>query len=570
MFYLHLFLAFVSLLLTTSQSFSILPAGYFERDRAKHVLVVGGGGNRGAIPARMVQKLETEDLGRQINASIYSLQATLAYHQDAIRQQQDPSEDQARLFLTEYGIHHPNGPSIDEILKTYRPILTAWTQMLRDQQPQEIPTDREALEAELWPMSALKTQAFRQIEEDLEPILQHLISLLLPSSNRAPLYKIFGTIAGTSTGSIIATALTTEDPQHPGIPMHPDQVLQFYREKSYEIFPSFLCSSSEQCCTRHCLWPMRNTAYRFGHHLTFGYGQDCSCRAACAACWYWSFLGCITECCGLMGEFCCGPFAKLRLCQRCCGPQYDPRPLERILKEQLRNASMGQAMSNLQTTSHSLKRNKLDYCNSHENPDTLVRHAIRKSSAAPTFFGADEGDVDGGVGDNSPVMATLFYAQSQAQRVIERTAVLPFSAPMSRTDPSGASVSGSASLQPTDAPRLEDFFVVSFDTGATAQDLTYLHHGGCLAWGITLEKLLKLLGESNHNHLERMMGENYVRLQPDLPTDLEPMDQPQNVEALIKLTNDYIKEKKYKTLLKSLPGGEKYMDKLFRALWGVS
>lgn len=79
---------------------------------------------------------------------------------------------------------------------------------------------------------------------------------------------------------------------------------------------------------------------------------------------------------------------------------------------------MSKSMSNLQVTAHQLKTNRLTSFSKTGTPTVEVPDAVRPSSAAPTFFRAaysPEGPlVDGGVGNNSPLVLAITQARTEA------------------------------------------------------------------------------------------------------------------------------------------------------------
>lgn len=386
--------------------------------------------------------------------------------------------------------------------------------------------------------------------------------------------KIFGTIGGTSTGAIVAAGLA--------IGKAPSDLEEIYMEKAYTIFPKMRWPDTGNFFQdlKSCAWlPLKNTFSRIGSRLTFGWGAECTCDTNCAwsaiclglgisigepmacldnaaNCCAGSFECCSKRCAKITCSFCSYPLVRLADTGECvctsvhkvtglfpqlCYPVYHAGSLEAELKQVLEAETFdtlkARGQPKLQITAYDLTDDRLVYFNATESGPVPIWEAVRASSAAPTYF---EGKVltttqpshvvvDGGVSDNSPLLAALGLRS-----------------------------------QHTADEFFKNVLVVSVGTGRQYRDQSALVSSGLLR---LIKPLLSMamdgLGESMNKHLEKVLSPRMFRFQPgELPEDLMGLDAPENVHSLKNFAQQYLKDdeihEQMRRLLSELPGGEEY------------
>lgn len=317
----------------------------------------------------------------------------------------------------------------------------------------------------------------------------------IEEATELPIKDIFqGSITGTSTGSFIALGLTFPDKkgQENTGPYSAAEIVDFYRTRAFSMFSGCCafdsCVASLQCPPSH------------------------SGRFICS-------LKSIFSCFGCFG--CCYN------CGGACGPKYTRKALDTELETLLGSTrQLREALGPVQTTTYDIGRGGGVLHLSSTNPHTnqyRFNEAGAASSAAPTYFPAPIiGDgstarprrvcVDGGLIENNPILAAI----EQAQAVIG------------------------------DGSDIRDFTVVSVGTGQAAgafsnEDLRY---AGAFSWARPIIDI-GMDGTSMATHLSFssiFKGGNYYRMQASLSRELLDMDDPRNVEGLIKEADNFCRD----------------------------
>ncbi len=503
---------------------------YEDNERKKRVAVFDGGGVRGAISVRFARKFEEKITKQAKNFCDVS-----EYKHVMLEMLTKKGADTKEKILEELDLISP---------------------VLQEQFKKAATEIRNDLGTEMT-VPMLKVNSAQRF------LISQIIGNLFEkrkSNSVLPLHRIFGTISGTSTGSIIAAGLVKK--------MSPEEIESFYKEKAFEIFPRCGCSGSvSECCKRHIKWPINNIFHRICGILTCGYEKSSrGCVNCCgkigAAVWYWSGLGCIGDICGCIGDCCyrVPGIRECRKCHQCCSPLYRASPLERILEkifeEETFGSLSGDSRPNLQITAYSLTQKGIGpvYLHAGSCSNTLISDAIRASTAAPTFFPGKiitlepseqpqpQLMVDGGVADNSPVLASIIYAIEKIQESPE--------------NPSQTS--------------LQDMILVSFGTGEPKESYDHLKASGCFRWIISIVDIaLDGISRSNNAQLGVHLEKNYYRFQlSELDPHLMQLDQPQNVEELMEKASEFIEYMFLDDLLRILPGGEDYTKRIMEHVFG--
>lgn len=326
-----------------------------------------------------------------------------------------------------------------------------------------------------------------------------------------------GSITGTSTGSLIALGLLSPDKEdQPGAgPYTAAEIVDFYRERASHMF-------SGCCAAGNCIRSSQRGFF-----------------------WWTKNLLCCFRCCGCFHN-----------CKSVCGPRYTREALDAELQALLGSTRpLEEALGPVQTTTYDVSRGGGIVYLSSTDPQTkkyLFPEAAAASSAAPTFFPlASIGDgsptrprrlcVDGGLFENNPTLSAL----RQARTVVG------------------------------DGHDLGDFTVVSIGTGQSAGALTdeNLQQAGALAWARTAVSVAMAgTSEAIHSSFAALFSDgNYFRLQARLPTELLAMDNPDNVEGLIKEADRFCSRTDpttpFNRFLARLEREKKFMNDL-RTLYG--
>lgn len=320
-----------------------------------------------------------------------------------------------------------------------------------------------------------------------------------------PPHRYFTHFGGTSTGSLIAIALTM--PRHRKLvkgrpdgrwdddanwldgPYSPREVKQLYRYLSSQIFVSNdLCGDDVGCC---------------------------GCMSAIVR-----VISSVFTCCGRCECKCCA----LKNCGGLCGSKYTNRRLRHFLQEYFGNTRIRDLLSDITVVAIDVNGRIPVFFNKNKYPETLVRDAALASTAAQTFFPPVsitthpeiEDDrvihcVDGGVVDNSPVTPVMI-------RMLKE-----------RREP-------------------DDFFLLSIGTGELPRHdrISYLRSAGLLKWAEEVPS--QGISASTHaasTHMEELsilIGQNllsqekrFFRIQPHLSPEASAMDDHERVPLLIEL-----------------------------------
>ena len=319
-------------------------------------------------------------------------------------------------------------------------------------------------------------------------ILNELASTL-PEGN--PICEFFqGGITGTSTGSFISLALAA--PSHKNErgeweagPYTPKEIIEFYQQVGSNVFKSWTPSNC---------WS----------NVTSGYGAGCFSSIKKAA---WSLLTCF------------GCFACNKNCGGLCGPKYSNTPLKKALEEKFGDLRLKDAIVPVQVVAYDISLNRPLYFSSFETPDARFVDVALCSSAAPTYFPAVSVEVgpnvkahcvDGGIFDNSPVLASLKLGVSSYTFSFKK------------------------------APHIDDFSLLSIGTGEMLNSSRYksLKHAGLLGWASSAVSMsIDGTTQAGQENLRLLFGsidgDKYYRIQTILTPKLHQMDNPHIRQPLI-------------------------------------
>ena len=206
------------------------------------------------------------------------------------------------------------------------------------------------------------------------------------------------------------------------------------------------------------------------------------------------------------------------------GPRYSARSLEHYLKKYLGQARLGSALTNLLIPAYDMHSAEPWFFKStfaegrrSEMDNPMLWQVARATSAAPTFFppfpmGGEHCFIDGGVFANNPALCA--YAEMRA-------------------------------LQPHESR----CFVLSLGTGLCEQNYSCadVQHWGTLRWVPPL--LGAMMNGSNatvnYQMLTLVGADNYLRIQPTIPTDLTNIDDadPKNLSQLLEVANKELQKR---------------------------
>lgn len=198
-------------------------------------------------------------------------------------------------------------------------------------------------------------------------ILAHLERLLLSMGERRPLYSHFDLISGTSTGGLIALALSN--------PIKEDSLIS-KNENSGKSFKGDPGPSIEQIAS-----------------LYLDYGQTIFPKNQ--------------------------SLFQLNVIGQLFSQKYDDRPFSDILYHIFHNTTLAEALTPSMVVTYDITNNRPYILSSYDTPTLFTRVAARATSAAPTYFSpVPIGKeplylVDGGVVANNPVL----YAYKEAKKL---------------------------------------------------------------------------------------------------------------------------------------------------------
>lgn len=105
-------------------------------------------------------------------------------------------------------------------------------------------------------------------------------------------------------------------------------------------------------------------------------------------------------------------------------PQYDSKPLEKILQKNLKDNSLQNALTNVMVTTIYAPKNELYLFSNFKSPECLAWKAGRRTSAAPTYFASDENYIDGGLTCNDPAFELLMQIKGNTGANLNQVTVL--------------------------------------------------------------------------------------------------------------------------------------------------
>lgn len=274
-------------------------------------------------------------------------------------------------------------------------------------------------------LAAMQTlRDFKPPEEGLKSLSD--IMAAQSEGRRALAYQFRGGITGTSTGAIIALALTSpyhtplrtgevECADRPGWGEGPytlEEISEFYEEMAAHVFVGCSRDRCRENCAGVCLGCSDGCL-------------QCSEGGSGAGCWtmvktFFTSVFC-----------CCGGCGVCRNCDGLCGSRYSAQPLRRLLEEKFSGFKLSEAIIPTQIVTFDILSEQPIYFRSTTREDRTDRgeYDARKlcmvdvalaSSAAPTFFPAHEIEhldrvsrlfIDGGVFDNSAIPAALGFTR---------------------------------------------------------------------------------------------------------------------------------------------------------------
>ncbi len=200
-------------------------------------------------------------------------------------------------------------------------------------------------------------------------------------------------------------------------------------------------------------------------------------------------------------------------------PKYDDSGLVELLRSYFGDKTMGSLGRPTLALAYCPKSTSVHVFSSmrEDHKDIPIWEVCRASTAAPLFFSPhhmvidESGEktplIDGGVTANNPVIVAISEAVNHNKNRIP----------------------------------IEDVLVISFGTGCSAEgkrDMprTIFGHGSM----ITTALFQGAVGTDHLTAKTMLPSANYWRFQIPLPSRLEPMDNPDNVDALIGIANEYL------------------------------
>ncbi len=224
---------------------------------------------------------------------------------------------------------------------------------------------------------------------------------------------------------------------------------------------------------------------------------------------------------------------------------YTSQGIESVLAKYFGDKRLKDCKTNVFITSHDLTSNRPFYFTSRvarkkKEEDYLLREVARATSAAPTYFEPiftkfkeddDLALIDGGVLANNP--AVLAY--SEGKEIFKHK------------------TSGEKLFEPDVAPSDSDFpfYMLSLGTGHIQKTISGkdAQKWGTLQWvqPLLTDIFMQSVSESTHYTMQHLLPPytdgtpRYQRIELNIPEELGQMDNPKNIEALIKLAKEYIK-----------------------------
>lgn len=327
-----------------------------------------------------------------------------------------------------------------------------------------------------------------------------------------------GSITGTSTGSFIALGLVSpnKDGESNTGPYSASEIVDFYRTQGSQMF-------SGCCALTNCM-------------------QGLICPPS-----FSEKIGCVFK-----NIFSCfGCFGCCYNCYGTCGPMYSRKTLDTQLQSLLGpKRPLRDALGPVQTTTYDLSPGGGILRLSSTDPFTneySFEEAGAASSAAPTYFPAPIiGDgskekprricVDGGLIENNPMLAALLQAQEGLE--------------------------GSSDIR--------DFTLVSIGTGQAAGSFSdeNLRYAGALSWAKPIIEI-GMSGTSMATDLsfKRIFKEgNYYRMQVSLPEEALEMDNPRNIQGLIKEADKFCADphSSFRSFMNILKKEKEFKDNMIR------
>ena len=198
--------------------------------------------------------------------------------------------------------------------------------------------------------------------------------------------------------------------------------------------------------------------------------------------------------------------------------RYSNEGLIGVLRDQFGDTTLGDALTRAMVTTYDMQSRRPIFLRSWEpiDEDVPMSDAALATSAAPTFF--------------EPVQLTI---GEQARTLIDGGIFV--------NTPTVSAYAEAIGIFPDET----DFFVLSLGTGESTQPLDYEDavNWGKLEWlPELLECMFDGMSDATDDQMERLLGENYTRLQGDLKPGNERMDDatPENILALEKLAREII------------------------------
>lgn len=330
-------------------------------------------------------------------------------------------------------------------------------------------------------------------------------------------------ITGTSTGALLALGIAARKSINPqdseyNTPLLPAKdLVDFYKVHAQGIFK---CWTPDNCC----------------HNF-----PDCSeGKAAWLKQTVWGMLTCF-GCCG-----CCYN------CGGLCGPQYSNSYLKNELRKTFENRTLKDVLVPVQIVTYDATGNTPLYLSSITHPDVSMVDAALASAAAPTYFppykfeipgkkGVHYRCVDGGVFENTPILAALGFAVDVYKKKEEDKKKQDSRYEVKEAD-------------------LRDFKIFSIGTGEAqiVTNFSGLLRSGKLGWAPSVIQIA-MNGTSKASDLNmrklfgrRQDGRHYFRIHPILPERYAAMDDPEVVEYLCRASETEVKSDDFKEILDEL------------------
>ncbi len=223
---------------------------------------------------------------------------------------------------------------------------------------------------------------------------------------------------------------------------------------------------------------------------------------------------------------------------------YTSEGIEGVLAKYFGEKRLKDCKTDVFITSHDLTSNRPFYFTSRvgrkkEEENYLLREAARATSAAPTYFEPiftkfkeddDLALIDGGVLANNP--AVLAY--SEGKEIFKNK------------------TSGEKLFEPDVAPSDSDFpfYMLSLGTGHIQKTISGkdAQQWGTLQWvqPLLTDIFMQSVSESTHYTMQHLLPHytdgtpRYQRIELNIPEELGQMDNPKNIDALVKIAKEYI------------------------------